>query len=77
MHALLATYLEGIAVERHVHEVARLQEAHNELLLVGSTIRLAGRVAWVENGRCWQVSSFVRRVCVEVTKASTVHKLSK
>lgn len=46
MNACVLTYLESIPVERHVHEVTCLQEAHNELLLVGSKIRLAGRVAW-------------------------------
>ena len=46
MYMMKTTYLEGIPVEWHVHEVARLEEAHNELLLVGSKIRLTGRVAW-------------------------------
>jgi len=44
MHAL--TYFKGVAIEGHVHEIASLEEAHNELLLVRRKISLYGRIAW-------------------------------
>ena len=46
MNACVLTYLESIPVEWHVHEVTRLQEAHNELLLVFGEIGLHSRIAW-------------------------------